>query len=119
MASFLRGALMSNQQGPFIFLLRRKCSRLEVFVPKTWENVVPLRSDGKAGKSACKNKIILINQHQPEMDFRTFCSCVSAYRISHFQVVALTGHVRNFKSIALLHFLQRQKQKKQAWMSVF
>lgn len=52
----LRGVLMSSQQGPLIFLLRRKCSRLEVLVPKMWENVAPLRSEGSDGNSACKKK---------------------------------------------------------------
>lgn len=43
---------MSSQQGPLMFLLRRKCSKLEVFVPKTWEKVEPFRSDGSWGTSA-------------------------------------------------------------------
>lgn len=47
-----RGVLTSSQQGPRIFLLRRKCSKLEVFVPKTWEKVEPFRSDGSWGISA-------------------------------------------------------------------
>lgn len=56
-SSSLRGVLISSQQGPLIFLLRRKCSRLDVFVPKIWEKVAPLRSAGSAGNSACKNSI--------------------------------------------------------------
>lgn len=44
---------MSSQQGPRIFLPSSKCSRLEVWVPKTWEKVAPFRSDGSWGISAC------------------------------------------------------------------
>ena len=49
----LRGVLMSSQHGPLIFLLRRKCSRLVVLIPNTWENVAPFRSTGSVGYSAC------------------------------------------------------------------
>lgn len=56
-APSLRGVLMSSQQGPLIFLLRRKCSRKEVLVPKMCENVAPFRSEGSVGNSAWKNRI--------------------------------------------------------------
>lgn len=48
----LRGVFTSSQQGPFTFLLSRKCSRLEVLVPNTWEKVAPFRSEGSEGNSA-------------------------------------------------------------------
>lgn len=68
MTHYIRGVLTSSQQGPRIFRLSSKCSKLEVFVPKTWENVEPFRSDGNGGSSACsniphliKNKLYLTN----------------------------------------------------------
>lgn len=39
-------------------------------------------------------------------------SCASiwkTHRISDFQVLALTGHIGNFKGVVLLDFLQRSK----------
>lgn len=39
-------------------------------------------------------------------------SCASiwkTHRISDFQVLALTGHIGNFKGVVLLDFLQRRK----------
>lgn len=34
----------------------------------------------------------------------------NTHRISDFQVLALTGHIWNFKRVVLLNFLQRKKQ---------
>lgn len=115
----LRGVLMSSQQGPLIFLLRRKCSRLEVLDPKMWEKVAPLRPEGSAGNSACKTivlnidkrVIILKNVNHTTLDHFYLKSrkvWTSTHRISDFQVLALSGHIRNLKSVALLHFLQRK-----------
>ena len=38
---------------------------------------------------------------------------VSAHRVSNFQVLALTGHIRNFKSIVFFHFLQKERHPNQ------
>lgn len=55
-ASPSRGALMSSQHGPLIFLPRRRSSRKEALVPKMCENVEAFRSEGRAGKSACRKR---------------------------------------------------------------
>ena len=36
-----------SQHGPMMFFHRTNCSKRAVFVPKTWENVSPMKSTGK------------------------------------------------------------------------
>lgn len=45
----------SSQQGPFILWSNRNCSRALVFVPNTWLNVSPCRSDGSTAWFAYGN----------------------------------------------------------------
>lgn len=83
-----------------------------------WEKVAPLRSEGSAGNSAWKeeqhafNKTKQTNSKDLDDQSMNHSMCVSAHQISDFQVLALAGHIRNFKSIVLLHFLEGERTGK-------
>lgn len=113
MDGFLRGVFISSQHGPLIFLLRRKCSRLEVLVPKMCENVSPFRSGGRAGNSAYEQTnatgVNMLSSKGTRLE--SWKENGATHRIPDFQVLALRRDIRDLKGIVLVHLLQEKTQR--------